>query len=92
MAGVKKSFAFQRVVAGVWVLLLPLGCFDIYHYYLAMQEIPRGYYCDSLGNQSSLLAHVYSLVRSTKQHRRAFLRALLRYFEDYEVHLTIKSC
>ena len=57
-----------------------------------MQEVPRGYCCDSLGNQSSLLAHVYSLVRSTKQHRRAFLRALLRYFEDYEVFLTLGSC
>ncbi len=69
-----------------------LVCFDVYQYYPALQDIPRGYYSDSLGNQSSLLAHVYSLVRSTKQHRRAFLRALLRYFEDYEVHLTVKSC
>ena len=34
---------------------------------------------------TALLAHLYSLLRSNKQHRRAFLRALLRYFEDYEV-------
>ncbi|CAI8012871.1 Nipped-B-like protein [Geodia barretti] len=33
---------------------------------------------------TALLAHLYSLLRSNKQHRRAFLRALLRYFEDYE--------
>ena len=34
---------------------------------------------------TSHLAHLYSLVRSTKTQRRAFLRALLRHFEDYEV-------
>lgn len=39
---------------------------------------------DNATNPQSVLAHTYSLIRSNKQNRRAFLRALLRHFEDYE--------
>ncbi|XP_064386068.1 nipped-B-like protein isoform X2 [Halichondria panicea] len=47
-------------------------------------EVPRGFANDSVGSQLGLLGHVYTLLRSNKQHRRAFLRSLLRHFEDYE--------
>jgi cohesin loading factor subunit SCC2 len=43
----------------------------------------RGY-LESGSSPAALLSHLYSLIRSNKQHRRALLRALLRYFEDYE--------
>ena len=48
------------------------------------QGMVRGH-TDSATSPQSLLGHVYSLIRSNKQHRRAFLRALLRHFENYEV-------
>ena len=41
---------------------------------------------DHATNAQSILAHTYSLIRGNKQNRRGFLRALLRHFEDYEVH------
>ena len=49
------------------------------------QGVVRGH-TDSATSPQSLLGHVYSLIRSNKQHRRAFLRALLRHFENYEVN------
>ena len=33
--------------------------------------------------QSSILSHLYTLVRSSKPQRRAFLQTVLRPFEDY---------
>ena len=45
------------------------------------QSTPRGY-SDQTG--SSLLSHLYTLVRSSKPQRRGFLQAVLRPFEDYE--------
>ena len=45
--------------------------------------------CDgSSTSQHSKLAHVYTLIRSHKQQRRAFLKSLLRHFEDIKV----RSC
>ena len=35
----------------------------------------------------SKLAHVYTLIRSHKQQRRAFLKSLLRHFEDIKVRI-----
>ena len=55
------------------------------------QTEARGF-MEQNSSHTSLLAHVYSLVRSNKQHRRAMLRAVLRYFEDYEVSGLIASC
>ena len=53
--------------------------------YFLDQGVVRGH-TDSVTSPQSLLGHVYSLIRSNKQHRRAFLRALLRHFENYEVN------
>lgn len=58
----------------------------MYCVYTYVQDGARGYGTDSLGNSSSLLSHIYILTRSNKQHRRVLLRAILRHFEDYEVH------
>jgi len=46
---------------------------------------------DNIGNCSSVLSHVYTLVRSSKQQRRLFLTALLRHFEDYEASLDFEG-
>ena len=66
---------------GVYACMLII----LYMHTIDLQDTCRGYNTDNLGNHLSYLSHIYSLVRSTKQHRRAFLKALLRYFEDYEV-------
>ena len=106
MAGVKKSFEFQQLIVGVssrdvhnalyvcWII----GSEHLYNRLESLyvnnplsvrQDVSRG--CtDSATNPQGMLAHVYSLIRSNKQHRRAFLKALLRYFEDYEVRSTLR--
>eukprot|EP00731_Ephydatia_muelleri_P018474 Em0011g514a len=50
---------------------------------LASSDLVRGCTEHPTASQS-VLAHVYTLVRSNKQHRRAFLKALLRHFEELE--------
>lgn len=56
-----------------------------------VQDGARGYVTDSIGNTTSLLSHIYIMVRSIRQQRRVFLKVLLRYFEDYEVHTYIHT-
>ena len=53
-----------------------------------MQDVARGYSeCQSAFQ--SLLGHVYNLVKSNKQNRRAFLKSLLRHFDEYEVQISV---
>ena len=82
MAGVKKSYMFHSLLFGVRseYSLCSLSQLTL----SLIQREARGF--TEVGSSlTALLAHLYSLLRSNKQHRRAFLRALLRYFEDYEV-------
>lgn len=53
---------------------------------LLFKDVVRGS-SDSSGSQVSLLSHLYTLMRSSKSQRRAFLKLILRHFEDYEVCL-----
>ena len=56
----------------------------LYFFLLCLQDSARGC-ADAVGGQVSLLARLYTLVRSSKPQRRAFLKIFLRHFEDYEV-------
>ena len=50
-----------------------------------LQSSPRG--CTEHGpnvSSASLLSHLYMLLRSSRPQRRAFLKAVLKPFEDYD--------
>jgi cohesin loading factor subunit SCC2 len=66
--GLKKAYQFQQL--------------------LSPSSIPRGLTdststVDGTITQSSLLSHLYTLVRSSKPQRRALLQSIIRHFEDH---------
>ena len=94
---------FLRLASSVRIAAVPFECFRVFYCicllfscckdlvpfkYYSFQDLVRG--CTEHPNApQSVLAHVYTLVRSNKQHRRAFLKAVLRHFEELEVLFSI---
>lgn len=84
VTGVKKAYQFQQLIAEVAIN------YDMYSYctclHVFLQLVVRGCTDPARGGgiPASLLSHIYTLVRSSKPQRRAFLKAVLKPFEDFD--------